>query len=85
MQGVLDGDHWRTANLIDTLQSGADIELEMKIVSMLKLEPKLVQKNEFETEVKYLFEWGNLVGLGDTVSEAVRDFNNSYYNTNKKT
>jgi len=84
MEGVLDGDHWRTAQLVDTLQYAADIEFEMKIVSMLKLEPKLISKNDYETDVKYIFEWGNLSGLGDSVSEAVRDFNNSYYNSNKK-
>lgn len=84
MEGVLDTDHWRVANLVDRLQVAADIECDLKIISMLGLQPERVFKNQDNQEYKFVFRWGDITGIGDTVIEAVGDFNTNYYNLNRK-
>lgn len=78
MSTYLDPNDWRTAQLIDELNAAA---IEMRALQLIeKLKPTLSKDGN-----QFCFLYGELpnncvIGFGDTVANAMYDFNKNFFN-----
>lgn len=77
MNTLLDGDHYKTVQLVDTLMANANVQANLDLIEALK--PKFFQDGN-----KFCYLYGELpndcvVGYGDTAYEAMCDFSKCFF------
>lgn len=78
MEGLLDANHWKVAQLIEELNASATERRALQLIELLK--PELSKDGN-----QFCFIYGQLpndcvVGFGDTVGQAMWDFNKNFWN-----
>ena len=74
---MLDGDHYRTAELVNQLMTNAQIKGCLDLIESLK--PKFFKEGN-----QFCFMYGEMpndciVGFGDTAHDAMLDFHKNFY------
>ena len=72
---MLDGDHYRTAQLVDQLMSNAQMKHHFDLIDCLK--PKLYIENGL---YHYQYADGHIDVSGDTIYSAMMNFQSAFYN-----
>lgn len=80
MSELLDANHWKVAQLVDELNAAATEKRALQLIEMLK--PELSKDGN-----QFCFIYGKMpndcvVGFGDTVGQAMYDFNKNFWNYN---
>lgn len=75
---MLDGDHYRTAGLIDQLMNNATMKHTLDLIEALK--PELTVVNNNQGGKAYCFDYkGIIIAEGETVYSAMMDFQRRFY------
>lgn len=72
---MLDGDHYRTAQLVDQLMSNAQMKMTFDLIECLK--PKLYIENGV---YHYQYVDAHIDVIGNTLHEAMMNFQSAYFN-----
>ena len=76
---MLDGDHYRTAELVNQLMNNAIQKHNFDLIESLKPELTIVETNQGGKAYCYDYK-GIIVAGGDTVYQAMMNFQSAFYN-----
>jgi hypothetical protein len=73
MSGLIDGDHWKGAEILQEIQNQVQIKSDLQLIESLK--PEFYQKDGF-----FYYSYNGLViGKGETPYKAMCNFTNEFY------
>lgn len=77
---MLDGNHYKTAELVDQLISNAQMKAIYDIIECLKPTLRIAKNEKGETLYVYDYSDGIILASGSTIHEAMMAFSGKYYN-----